>query len=79
MRLVRPRREGRMVFYALEDQHIVGLLKHGLGHVEEVPLHTAHSPVVARSSSVSSGGGALPMRPADEESDGGVTPRRHEE
>jgi ArsR family transcriptional regulator, lead/cadmium/zinc/bismuth-responsive transcriptional repressor len=35
MRLVRPRREGRMVFYRLDDQHIVGLFEQGLEHVEE--------------------------------------------
>ena len=35
MRLVRPRRAGRMVFYVLDDQHIVGLLQQGLEHVEE--------------------------------------------
>ena len=35
MRLVRTRREGRMVFYALDDQHIVGLFEQGLEHVEE--------------------------------------------
>ena len=35
MRLVRPRRAGRMVFYTLDDQHIVGLFEQGLEHVEE--------------------------------------------
>jgi ArsR family transcriptional regulator len=35
MRLVRPRRAGRMVFYTLDDQHIVGLFAQGLEHVEE--------------------------------------------
>lgn len=35
MRLVRPRRSGRMVFYALDDHHIMGLLAQGLEHVEE--------------------------------------------
>jgi ArsR family transcriptional regulator len=35
MRLVRARREGRLVFYALDDQHIVGLFEQGLEHVEE--------------------------------------------
>jgi ArsR family transcriptional regulator len=35
MRLVRPRRSGRMVFYALDDQHIVGLFEQGLEHVQE--------------------------------------------
>ena len=35
MRLVRPRREGRMMFYTLNDQHIVRLFEQGLEHIEE--------------------------------------------
>ena len=35
MRLVRSRRAGRMVFYALDDQHIVSLFNQGLAHVQE--------------------------------------------
>ena len=35
MRLVRARRAGRMVFYSLDDQHIVGLFAQGLEHVQE--------------------------------------------
>jgi ArsR family transcriptional regulator len=35
MRLVRPRRSGRMMFYSLDDQHIVGLFEAGLEHVRE--------------------------------------------
>ena len=35
MRLVRPRRAGRMVYYTLDDQHIVGLFARGLEHVQE--------------------------------------------
>jgi DNA-binding transcriptional ArsR family regulator len=38
MRLVRPRRDGRLVFYALDDQHIVRLFEQGLEHVEERKL-----------------------------------------
>lgn len=34
-RLVRTRREGRQIFYTLDDQHIVGLFEQGLEHVEE--------------------------------------------
>jgi DNA-binding transcriptional ArsR family regulator len=37
MRLVRPRRAGRQVFYALDDEHIVRLFREGLRHVEERP------------------------------------------
>src|SRR5438093_213688 len=39
MRLVRARRAGRMVFYSLDDQHIVGLFKQGLEHVQEQSGH----------------------------------------
>jgi DNA-binding transcriptional ArsR family regulator len=35
LRLVRARREGRMVFYALDDLHVVDLLGQGLRHVAE--------------------------------------------
>jgi ArsR family transcriptional regulator len=35
MRLVRPRRAGRLVYYAVDDQHILELLRQGLTHVEE--------------------------------------------
>ncbi len=35
LRLVRPRREGRMVFYALDDRHIITLFRQGLRHVQE--------------------------------------------
>ncbi len=34
-RLVRPRRAGRLVYYALDDHHIVRLFEQGLEHVEE--------------------------------------------
>ena len=34
-RVVRARRRGRRVFYTLDDQHIAGLLRQGLRHVEE--------------------------------------------
>lgn len=35
MRLVRSRRDGRMVFYTLDDQHIVQLFAQALEHVAE--------------------------------------------
>jgi DNA-binding transcriptional ArsR family regulator len=37
LRLVRARRDGRMVFYALDDEHITRLLAQGLEHVQEEP------------------------------------------
>jgi DNA-binding transcriptional ArsR family regulator len=35
-RLVRTRRDGRQIFYALDDDHIVGLFRQGLEHVQEL-------------------------------------------
>ena len=35
MRLVRPRRAGQLIFYTLDDLHIVKLFEQGLTHVEE--------------------------------------------
>ena len=34
-RLVRQRRDGRMIFYTLDDHHIVRLFEQGLEHVQE--------------------------------------------
>ena len=36
LRLVRTRRDGRVVYYSLDDAHIVSLLHQGRRHVEEV-------------------------------------------
>ena len=47
MRLVRPRREGRMIFYTLDDQHIVRLFEQGLKHVEERRVAQALNTAVA--------------------------------
>jgi ArsR family transcriptional regulator, lead/cadmium/zinc/bismuth-responsive transcriptional repressor len=35
MRIVRGRREGRCVYYTLDDQHILSLFQQGLRHVTE--------------------------------------------
>src|SRR5919106_4724596 len=35
LRIVKPRREGRMAFYALDDRHIITLFQQGLRHVQE--------------------------------------------
>jgi DNA-binding transcriptional ArsR family regulator len=34
-RLVRARRDGRQAFYALDDHHVIGLLRDARKHVEE--------------------------------------------
>ena len=35
MRLVRPRRAGRLVYYTIDDHHILELLRQALTHVQE--------------------------------------------
>lgn len=40
IRLVKPRREGRIVFYSLDDQHIIAIFKQTLQHVEESSAST---------------------------------------
>jgi ArsR family transcriptional regulator, lead/cadmium/zinc/bismuth-responsive transcriptional repressor len=45
MRLVRPRRAGRHVFYALDDHHIVELLELAVTHVQEPAAVPAWAPV----------------------------------
>jgi len=44
MRLVRTRRVGRQIFYALDDGHIVKLFEQGLEHVEERAAAPAATP-----------------------------------
>jgi DNA-binding transcriptional ArsR family regulator len=49
-RLVRTRRDGRQIFYALDDDHIVGLFRQGLEHVEERVGLAPRRPPAAQSS-----------------------------
>jgi ArsR family transcriptional regulator len=41
LRLVKARREGRMVFYSLDDRHIITLFRQGLRHVQESGARSA--------------------------------------
>ena len=50
LRLVRARRDGRMVFYALDDRHVVDLLGEGLKHVAEAVARPAATARRRRSS-----------------------------
>jgi len=34
MRLVRPRKDGKQVFYMLDDDHVAALFRQGLDHVQ---------------------------------------------
>jgi ArsR family transcriptional regulator, lead/cadmium/zinc/bismuth-responsive transcriptional repressor len=47
MRLVRPRRAGRQVFYSVDDQHIVELLKLAVTHVQEPARTFGHQQLSA--------------------------------
>lgn len=51
LRLVRARRSGRMVFYALDDRHVTDLLAQGLKHVREAVARprAARAPASRRS------------------------------
>jgi DNA-binding transcriptional ArsR family regulator len=40
-RIVRSRRAGRMMFYALDDRHVLALFRQGLRHVQEGARHAA--------------------------------------
>lgn len=44
MRLVRSRRAGRLVYYAVDDHHILELLHQALTHVEELPASSSQPP-----------------------------------
>ncbi len=44
LRLVRARRDGRMVFYAVDDRHVTDLLGQGLKHVREAARPAARRP-----------------------------------
>ena len=48
IRLVKPRREGRIVFYSLDDQHIISIFRQTLQHVEETGSVAAAKPGRAR-------------------------------
>ena len=66
MRLVRSRRDGRHIYYAVDDDHIVGLFNQGLEHVEERLRPRRAEAMRSRgeaSASVRAGGGApAPVR-----------------
>lgn len=48
MRLVRPRRAGRLVFYAVDDDHILELLTQTRTHVQEARIAMRESRPVSR-------------------------------
>ncbi|MBI3264234.1 MAG: helix-turn-helix transcriptional regulator [Acidobacteria bacterium] len=54
MRLVRARRAGRLVFYALDDHHIMSLFQQARRHVQEPAM--AHGGIVGQASPASGGG-----------------------
>ena len=64
MRLVRPRRAGRLVYYAVDDQHILELLRQALTHVEEPRLGVAASRVERSQSAAAPQRGPTHQSPA---------------
>jgi len=48
MRLVRSRRDGRHIYYTVDDDHIAKLFKQGLEHVQERTAAAARVPVARR-------------------------------
>jgi DNA-binding transcriptional ArsR family regulator len=48
LRLVRSRRDGRMIFYALDDRHIITLFRQTLRHVQEAAPKMARARSRAR-------------------------------
>jgi len=40
-RVVRARRDGRMIFYTLDDRHVLTLFRQGLRHVQEAGRQAA--------------------------------------
>ena len=59
MRVVRSRRAGRMVFYALDDEHVIALFEQGLRHIEEATPrragHAAHPVAAGRRRAIDAG------------------------
>jgi DNA-binding transcriptional ArsR family regulator len=47
LRLVRSRRDGRMIFYSLDDRHIITLFRQTLRHVQEAAPQVVAAPQVA--------------------------------
>ncbi|MGH9385611.1 MAG: ArsR/SmtB family transcription factor [Vicinamibacterales bacterium] len=45
LRLVRSRRDGRMIFYALDDRHIITLFRQTLRHVQEAEPRRGDKPL----------------------------------
>jgi DNA-binding transcriptional ArsR family regulator len=70
LRLVRPRRDGRRVFYALDDQHVTRLFREGLWHVGEARGRAPAGPVQDRQSAVAPRQRVGGARAVEEEADG---------
>jgi len=75
LRLVRSRRDGRRVFYALDDRHVLDLFRQGLAHVGESGPRGSRipRPPAPGRSALNAQRGAPRL---DDEVDGGVRPGR---
>ena len=74
MRLVRPRRAGRLVYYAVDDQHILELLRQALTHVQE-PRFAIGDSRVASVPDPSTSSGSSQATSSDEPLTAGLDPR----
>jgi ArsR family transcriptional regulator len=74
-RVVRARRDGRMVFYSLDDQHILSLFQQGLRHVEEAASAAGHGRHALPGSERMPGSSGTSAVTAEETSEGDL-PRR---
>jgi ArsR family transcriptional regulator, lead/cadmium/zinc/bismuth-responsive transcriptional repressor len=76
MRLVRPRREGRLMFYALDDHHILDLFRQGLDHVVEASRSGLRGPQPRPPAPSAPRVHGAALTPAGEEPDEGMRPER---
>jgi DNA-binding transcriptional ArsR family regulator len=61
-RIVRTRREGRMIFYSLDDTHVLTLFEQGLRHVQEAGPAAEQSHGRGEHTATSPRGGPWPHR-----------------
>src|SRR5918993_3213139 len=62
-RIVRSRRDGRMIFYSLDDRHVLTLFEQGLRHVQEAGLAAPKSNGEGEPVSTRPNGGSGPVPP----------------
>jgi len=74
-RIVRARRDGRMIFYTLDDTHVLTLFEQGLRHVQEAGHASPKSTAGSGPASSQSTGGGGPVSPQPAGGGGPVSPQ----